>query len=93
LDHEDFDEALCVLTDPLVAAGDLTADQHRAIVVSLLTQGQAKHALKYCRIRKPPMKELVDVQLHVSPCDQLLQSDPILSKPFEQIRLGCHLVG
>ena len=71
LDHEDFEEALEYLLDPLVSASDITPGQHRAVVVSLLVQGQARLALRYSRIRRPPQKEPIDVQLHVSVCEAL----------------------
>eukprot|EP00095_Tigriopus_kingsejongensis_P000853 maker-scaffold1106_size62344-snap-gene-0.11 protein:Tk00853 transcript:maker-scaffold1106_size62344-snap-gene-0.11-mRNA-1 annotation:"protein elys" len=65
LDHEDFDEAMTMLTDPLISNQDITDWQHRVILVLFLVQDQPKLALKYSRIRKPPQKDLTDIQLHV----------------------------
>ena len=64
LDNGDFEEAMVMLLDPLVLANDITLWQHRAIVISFLVQDQPKLALKYSKIRQPPQKDIVDVQLH-----------------------------
>jgi hypothetical protein len=66
LDHEDFDEALTMLLDPIISNNDIELWQHRAVLVAFLVQDQAKLALKYARIRQPPQKDLVDIQMHVS---------------------------
>lgn len=46
LDHEDFDEAMQVLLDPIISSGDVELWQHRTIMVSLLVQDRPKLALK-----------------------------------------------
>lgn len=66
LDHEDFEEALKMLLDPLISNADIQDWQHRSILLAFLTQDQPKLALKYSRMRKPPQKDLKDIQLHVS---------------------------
>lgn len=66
LDNGDFEEAMVMLLDPLVLGNDISLWQHRAIVVSFLVQDQPKLALKYSKIRQPPQKDIVDVQLHVA---------------------------
>ena len=63
LDHEDYDEAVNMLLDPLISGNDIEAWQHRAVLVSLLAQGHPKLALKYSRIRRPPQKDLADIQV------------------------------
>ena len=63
LDHEDYEEAVNMLLDPLISSNDIEAWQHRAVLVSLLAQGHPKLALKYSRIRKPPQKDLADIQV------------------------------
>ena len=63
LDHEDYEEAVNMLLDPLISGNDIEAWQHRAVLVSLLAQGHPKLALKYSRIRKPPLKDLADIQV------------------------------
>ena len=54
-----------MLLDPLISNNDIAGWQHRAILVLFLVQNQPKLALKYSRIRKPPHKDLADIQLHV----------------------------
>ena len=54
-----------VLLDPLISASDIALWQHRTVLMSLLVQGRPKLALKYARIRRPPMRENVDRQLQV----------------------------
>ena len=66
LDNGDFEEAMVMLLDPLVLGNDISLWQHRAIVISFLVQDQAKLALKYCKIRQPPQKDMIDVQLQVA---------------------------
>ena len=66
LDHEDFEEALTMLLDPLISKSDISLWQHRTILLSFLVQSHSKLALKYARMRQPPQKEVVDIQLHVS---------------------------
>ena len=66
LDHEDYEEAVNMLLDPIISSNDLEPWQHRAVLVSLLVQEQARLALKYSRIRRPPQKDLVDIQLHIA---------------------------
>ncbi|TRY74821.1 hypothetical protein TCAL_05664 [Tigriopus californicus] len=66
LDHEDFEEAMTMLSDPLISNQDIADWQHRVILVLFLVQNQPKLALKYSRIRKPPQKDLSDIQLHIA---------------------------
>ena len=51
LDHEDFDEAISVLLDPLVKPEDISPWQHRAILVAFLVNERPRLALKYFRVR------------------------------------------
>ena len=66
LDHEDYEEAVNMLLDPLISSNDIEPWQHRAVLVSLLAQAQPKLALKYSRIRRPPQRDLVDIQVSLS---------------------------
>jgi len=66
LDHEDWEEAVSMMLDPLLQEDDLTPVHHRAILVSLLAQSQPTLALKYTRIRRPPCMLPQDVSLHTS---------------------------
>jgi len=66
LDHEDWEEAVSMMLDPLLQEDDLTPTHHRAILISLLAQSQATLALKYTRIRRPPCMLPQDVSLHTS---------------------------
>jgi len=66
LDHEDWEEAVSMMLDPLLQEDDLTPTHHRAILVSLLAQSQPSLALKYTRIRRPPCMLPQDVCLHIS---------------------------
>ena len=66
LDHDDFEESVSIMLDPLLMEDDLTPDHHRAILVSLLAQGQFTLALKYTRIRRPPVITSDDIALHIS---------------------------
>jgi hypothetical protein len=66
LDHEDWEEAVAMMLDPLLQEDDLTARHHRAVLVALLAQGQHQLALKYTRIRRPPLEQPEDVRLHLS---------------------------
>ena len=66
LDNEDFDEAMAMLLDPLVHTSDISDEEHRSVMIGLLTQGHPKLALKYCNVRKPPQRKPVDIQLHIS---------------------------
>ena len=66
LDHEDFEEAVAMMLDPLLQDDDVSPSHHRAVLVSLLAQGQQALALKYTRIRRPPLNQAEDVRLHIS---------------------------
>ena len=55
-----------MMLDPLLMEDDLSPDHHRAILVSLLAQGQPALALKYTRIRRPPVITAEDVSLHIA---------------------------
>ena len=66
LDNEDFDEAMAMLLDPLVHTSDISDEEHRSVMIGLLTQGHPKLALKYCNVRKPPQRKPIDIQLHIS---------------------------
>lgn len=66
LDHRNFDDALGMLLDPLVHAGDISNTQQRAILRSFLYQDQRRHALKYATLRHPVCPELEDIQLHLT---------------------------
>ena len=47
LDHEDFEESVTMLLDPLLRDDDVTPQHHRAILTSLLAQGEHCLALRY----------------------------------------------
>ncbi|QQP38074.1 AT hook containing transcription factor 1, partial [Caligus rogercresseyi] len=64
LDQGDFEEAMGMLLDPLILDKDIKAWEHRAIIVAFLVQDQPKAALKYSRIRKPPVRDAFDIKLH-----------------------------
>ena len=66
LDHEDWEDSVTMMLDPLLLEDDLTPEHHRAILVSLLAQGQPSLALKYTRIRRPPLLSPQDISLHIS---------------------------
>ena len=66
LDHEDWEESVSMMLDPLLQEDDLTPEHHRAVLVSLLSQDQAALALKYSRIRRPPVLTAQDISLHIS---------------------------
>ena len=83
LDNGDFEEAMVMLLDPLVLANDISLWQHRAIVVSFLVQDQPKLALKYSKIRQPPQKDIIDVQLHVA----VLLANGMVHEAFQFQRL------
>ncbi len=55
-----------MLLDPLVQANDVTTQEHRSILVALLTQGQPEMALKYSKIRQSPEKETYDLRLDIA---------------------------
>jgi hypothetical protein len=55
-----------MLLDPLVQPNDIDEDEHRSILLALLTQGYHKLALKYSNIRKPPQKTSTDLQLQIA---------------------------
>jgi len=65
VDHEDFDEAINMLLDPLISGNHITDSQHRSIILAFLAQDKPKFALQYVQIRQPPQKDLTDIQLHV----------------------------
>lgn len=66
LDHEDWEDSVCMMLDPLLQDDDLSPAHHRAVLTSLLAQNQFALALKYTRIRRPPILKEEDVQLHIS---------------------------
>ena len=66
LDHEDWEDSVSMMLDPLLQEDDLTPEHHRAVLVCLLSQGQAALALKYTRIRRPPVLTAQDISLHIS---------------------------
>ena len=66
LDHQNFDDALSMLLDPLVHTMDISNSQQRSILRSFLYQNQRKHALKYATLRQPVCPELEDIQLHLT---------------------------
>ena len=66
LDHEDWEDSVAIMLDPLLSEDDLTPDHHRAVLISLLSQGQHSLALKYTRIRRPPVMSSDDISLHIS---------------------------
>ena len=66
LDHEDWEDSVSMMLDPLLLEDDLTPEHHRAVLVSLLAQGQPSLALKYTRIRRPPLISPQDISLHIS---------------------------
>ena len=54
------------MLDPLLMEDDLSAAHHRAVLVALLAQGQHGLALKYTRVRRPPVITSEDISLHIS---------------------------
>ena len=83
LDNEDFEEALAMLLDPLVQPNDISDSEHRSILVAFLTQGQAKLALKYSNIRKPPQKNMTDIQLQIA----ILLANGMVHEAFQYMRI------
>ena len=57
LDHEDWEEAVTMMLDPLIQEDELTVSLHRAILVVLLTQKQHSLALRSTRLRRPPVTD------------------------------------
>jgi len=82
LDHQNFDDALSVLLDPLVHAVDITNAQQRAILRSFLYQNQRRHALKYATLRHPVCPELEDIQLHLT----ILIANSLISDALSYVR-------
>lgn len=82
LDHQNFDDALSVLLDPLVHAMDITNAQQRAILRAFLYQDQRRHALKYATLRHPVCPELEDIQLHLT----ILIANNLISDALGYIR-------
>ena len=66
LDHQNFDEALSKLLDPLVLMSDITNLQQRAILRSFLCQNQCRHAIEYASRCHPIRPELEDIQLYLT---------------------------
>lgn len=82
LDHQNFDDALGVLLDPLVHTSDITNAQQRAILRAFLYQDQRRHALKYATLRHPVCPELEDIQLHLT----ILIANNLISDALNYIR-------
>lgn len=83
LDNEDFDEAVAMLLDPLVHSSDISEEEHRSIMMGLLTQGHPRLALKYCNVRKPPQRKVVDIQLQIA----ILLANAMVHDAFQLMRL------
>merc|ERR1712130_843527 len=66
LDHEDWEEGVSMMLDPLLQDDHLSGAHHRAILTALLAQGQHTLALRYTRMRRPPLQQADDVTLHIS---------------------------
>ncbi|XP_057381407.1 protein ELYS-like isoform X2 [Daphnia carinata] len=82
LDHQNFDDALGMLLDPLVHTMDITNAQQRAILRAFLYQDKHKHALKYATLRRPVCPELEDIQLHLT----ILIANGLISDALSYIR-------
>jgi len=82
LDHQNFDDALSVLLEPLFHAVDITNAQQRAILRSFLYQNQRRHALKYATLRHPVCPELEDIQLHLT----ILIANSLISDALSYVR-------
>merc|ERR1719357_398959 len=66
LDHEDWEEGVSMMLDPLLQDDHLSGSHHRAILTALLAQSQPALALRYTRMRRPPLQQAEDVTLHIS---------------------------
>ena len=82
LDHQNFDDALGMLLDPLVHTMDISNAQQRAILRSFLYQDKRRHALKYATLRQPVCPELEDIQLHLT----ILIANSLISDALSYIR-------
>lgn len=82
LDHQNFDDALGMLLDPLVHTMDITNAQQRAILRAFLYQDKHRHALKYATLRRPVCPELEDIQLHLT----ILIANGLISDALSYIR-------
>ena len=71
-----------MLSDPLIANGDINDWQHRAILLAFLAQEQPKLALKYSRIRKPPLKGTLDIKLQTT----ILVANGMIPEAFQYQR-------
>lgn len=66
LDHQDFEEAISVLLDPMINSLDILPWQHVRILKAFLYQREHKKAMKYCRVRNPPHQTPEEVKLYLS---------------------------
>ncbi|CAH1774002.1 unnamed protein product [Owenia fusiformis] len=82
LDRKDFDQALTSLLDPMIDV-NISLWQQVRVIKAFLYQGHHQKALRFIRIRKPPMEtpELVKLKLTV------LLANGLTSEAFEYQRL------
>ncbi|XP_023211743.1 protein ELYS-like isoform X4 [Centruroides sculpturatus] len=66
LDHQDFEEAISVLLDPMINSLDILPWQHVRILKAFLYQGEHKKAMKYYQIRNPPHQTPEEVKLYLT---------------------------
>ncbi|XP_013393920.1 protein ELYS, partial [Lingula anatina] len=78
LDHKDFEEAVLLLLDPMLLE-EMLPWQHNRIIKAFLYQGEEKIALKFLRVKKPPLVTPEDVRLHLT----VLLANGLISEAFE----------
>jgi len=61
-----FQDSLSYLLDPLVTTDQLLPWQHTRIIKSLLYQGESRLALRYVRVKTPPMLTRGDIKLQLT---------------------------
>ncbi|XP_071451858.1 protein ELYS-like, partial [Hetaerina americana] len=66
LDHKDFESAINMFLEPLICPQDIKLWQHRCVVRAFLSQGEPQKALKYVRVRQPPLGGLEDLKLNLT---------------------------
>ncbi|XP_013406167.1 protein ELYS isoform X4 [Lingula anatina] len=78
LDHKDFEEAVLLLLDPMLLE-EMLPWQHNRIIKAFLYQGEEKIALKFLRVKKPPLVTPEDIRLHLT----VLLANGLISEAFE----------
>ncbi|XP_022252663.1 protein ELYS-like [Limulus polyphemus] len=66
LDHQDFEEALSVLLDPVIDPSVFKSWHHLHILIAFLYQGEHQKALKYTRLRNPSLENINEAKLHLT---------------------------